>query len=80
MSFDKRDYHIDGRRDFSDHSDDETSPSYTENVKKVYQVSSAASVLVELKMYAESRGVELFNLGNAEDLAHFVESRGVSFV
>ena len=72
MSYDKRDYFIDGRRDLNETtSDDEGSgsPGPTSSVWGTSPQWWVATLLVTMKKYCEEQGVDLLSECSVDDLA-----------
>ena len=74
MSFDKRDYYIDGKRDFSDHSDDETHATSRDTMPRFHESLWVATLLVRLKDEASAMGVDLLGECTLDDLVYFIAS------
>lgn len=76
MSYDKRDYFIDGKRDFSDHSSDDDLETTTSHVTHHHQPQWwVAHLLVSMKQYCESSGVDLLGDASVDSLAALLASR-----
>jgi len=78
MSYDKRDYFIDGRRDLSadsHSSDDDTIHAATSSTSSTHQQSPqwwVAHLLVDMKKYCEQQGLDLMGDVTTEDFAGFL--------